>query len=1282
MRKLYVILAVILTVATQSNASHIIGAEISYQHIEQYKYKAIVTVYRDCGECKIDGGGGGSTTSNCGSFYLYLQSSARNSCTSKSLAQFSLTRESITEILPVCSSAKTLCQTDTGFSYGVEAHVFSTEIDFADYDDFEECGFELYVKLSSRSEDVDNIVQSTGGDALYNYAYLNPFISHNSVEFDQHPQIIIPVNQAVRSAFVQQTYQDSVVAKMGRPLRDPDKPIAYQTGFTIQKPLTVWCNGDPGCNSNPNANPPVGMYLGGDGVVAYTPVKTNEQAVLVFEVEQWRRGNGKSVLLGITRRDIMVEVSNLGAKNNAPILRGSSVSATNDIELCSGTNNCFRVTAVDNPFKFPDGSFQDFNTISYSWVSELPGAKINEVSISAPPYKSLEICWNPDDSLVGRKFDVWVTATDDNCPLKASYSTRYNIEVLPNVKNTVKLVPGWCDNWQLVADSTLREPIEEVFWTVDNETKQADTIGKSNTVLFKPERVSTVTRHATHKNGCNSRARIVLAPDTTTTEFIEVVGKQTYCTYDTINIRARADLPTRLTEVHWMQDSDSLSTIPTLLVSSGSTTGNQVYTIYATAERNGARCSEVKSIEVFVENGPDILVNDDFSICREDEIAYLNPLATPEGGEWRALNHNAMVNNRIDLLSIPSNTATELCQEYTIQDATSGCKSKDTVCLWMFPTPELNLGKSTVCGLTGYFNLTNLDPALLSFGEYKIDWTINGKPIPVPDINNPHLIFLPDFTYGTHTVVGTYTNIFGCSVTDTGYLVLLDELDLSYLEDVSICQGSRFDLDEIFSVSTNGGIWLSSNQPEALSENRLLENSCGQIDLVYTYDQFGCYAQQDVTLDVRCKPVLNFNNNSNICESVTELNLVKPVESGWFSGDEVANDIFSHTGLGEYEYLFTLPVGECSFEYPQVIAVHEGPQLTYTPSDFDPICEGDERRMNAVQVVNGELSMSIGETTVNLIAGEIAQPLIKPNQDDLTAGIPVIFRVSGKEFCPLQEVRYHIDVNPVPSLNLVESKLSGCSPFEFKPQVEATQHITDWSGVDVTWNISPSGTVIKGLRPNTTINTPGTYSITVQAETNKGCTYENEWSSVLTVHETPIAQFTADPKSTVTVRNAVVQFYNQTESNVLVTYHWDFGTGKSTDVSSSVSPAFDFGLDTGTYMTTLTVTADNGCKDVAYHTVRVLPDIQIFIPTAFSPNDRDNHVNNALQIRGSNVASFHVEIFNRWGQKVYISDDIDEEWDGKSSGKFCDSGIFAYYISAVSKSGAEYEFKGTIHLVR
>jgi len=161
-----------------------------------------------------------------------------------------------------------------------------------------------------------------------------------------------------------------------------------------------------------------------------------------------------------------------------------------------------------------------------------------------------------------------------------------------------------------------------------------------------------------------------------------------------------------------------------------------------------------------------------------------------------------------------------------------------------------------------------------------------------------------------------------------------------------------------------------------------------------------------------------------------------------------------------------------------------------------------------------------------------------------------------------------------------------------------------------------------------------------------------------------------------------VQFYNQTESNVPVTYHWDFGTGKSEDVSSSVSPAFDFELDTGVYLTTLTVTADNGCEDVAYHTIRVLPDIQIFIPTAFSPNNRDNQVNNALQIRGNNVASFHVEIFNRWGQKVYISDDIDEEWDGKSSGKFCESGIFAYYITAVSKSGAAYEFKGTLHLVR
>ena len=46
-----------------------------------------MTVYRDCNECKIAGGGGGSNTKDCDNVYLYLRSSNINGCNSKELGK-------------------------------------------------------------------------------------------------------------------------------------------------------------------------------------------------------------------------------------------------------------------------------------------------------------------------------------------------------------------------------------------------------------------------------------------------------------------------------------------------------------------------------------------------------------------------------------------------------------------------------------------------------------------------------------------------------------------------------------------------------------------------------------------------------------------------------------------------------------------------------------------------------------------------------------------------------------------------------------------------------------------------------------------------------------------------------------------------------------------------------------------------------------------------------------------------------------------------------------------
>ena len=89
----------------------------------------------------------------------------------------------------------------------------------------------------------------------------------------------------------------------------------------------------------------------------------------------------------------------------------------------------------------------------------------------------------------------------------------------------------------------------------------------------------------------------------------------------------------------------------------------------------------------------------------------------------------------------------------------------------------------------------------------------------------------------------------------------------------------------------------------------------------------------------------------------------------------------------------------------------------------------------------------------------------------------------------------------------------------------------------------------------------------------------------------------------------------------------------------------------------------------------------LYSPNAFSP-DGDG-INDLFKISGQGMNDFQIEIFNRWGQMVYKSNDLSNGWDGTFKGKNLPTGTFVYKIKT-SKYGVEQKLvkSGTIALVR
>lgn len=124
--------------------------------------------------------------------------------------------------------------------------------------------------------------------------------------------------------------------------------------------------------------------------------------------------------------------------------------------------------------------------------------------------------------------------------------------------------------------------------------------------------------------------------------------------------------------------------------------------------------------------------------------------------------------------------------------------------------------------------------------------------------------------------------------------------------------------------------------------------------------------------------------------------------------------------------------------------------------------------------------------------------------------------------------------------------------------------------------------------------------------------------------------------------------------------------------SVTVSPS-----ENSTY--TVVVTDSNGCKAAAIVTVDILCG-NIFVPDAFSPNGDGQ--NDILRVRGHCVRSIQFFVFDRWGNKVFESENESDGWDGRYKGQLMNTGTYVWYLKATLQDGSTVEKKGSVALVR
>ena len=233
------------------------------------------------------------------------------------------------------------------------------------------------------------------------------------------------------------------------------------------------------------------------------------------------------------------------------------------------------------------------------------------------------------------------------------------------------------------------------------------------------------------------------------------------------------------------------------------------------------------------------------------------------------------------------------------------------------------------------------------------------------------------------------------------------------------------------------------------------------------------------------------------------------------------------------------------------------------------------------------------------------------------------------------------------------------------------------SGIDAGSTIqwSPPALIIAGQGSQQVLVSPPTATwFIAQVTTPSGCTWVD--SALVNVGLMSGSGVTASVDQTVVLPGTVVHLTATPSTGV--TYLWQPANAVS-DATIAAPTA------TVNQTTTFIVTVSDGiCSSMDSVTVMVhelvcdKPDI--FVPDAFTPNGDGN--NDLLFVRGRNVASMELKVFDRWGEVVFATEDQAEGWDGNYKGKPVDPAVYVYWLTVRCVDGQDYFHKGNVTVIR
>lgn len=535
-----------------------------------------------------------------------------------------------------------------------------------------------------------------------------------------------------------------------------------------------------------------------------------------------------------------------------------------------------------------------------------------------------------------------------------------------------------------------------------------------------------------------------------------------------------------------------------------------------------------------------------------------------------------------------------------------------------------------------------LSKALTQFTPSGGTWSGKG-------ITNAKGFFKPAASgYGTHLA---FYSVNGCR--DSLRICVRPKTGIQ--QDTAVCRTSGiFKLK----VSLSGGYFYGtgiSNSAQGLFNPAIALK--GKNRIIYV-SRFGCFDTVFVTVDTI--PAMQWQLvPSAPCLKDTAYLLKALPGGGLFSGPGVSHPYFNpwKSGSGNKRLEYRITQGACTGLLQRDIVVADTLRVSFSGSS-DSICPGSNVLITA-QALGGNrfayrYSWSNGLTGSN-------QAYFSPKNS-------TTIQVTVSDGCSKPDTATRLlFVHPNTWFN-AKSSAPECFGLPGYLKLSMSQPGTYL----YTWNTQPKqqGDSMRGLAGSR-------YLVSVM-DVNSGC--KKDTSLEIPGFRKLNAAFITNPPKGICLSNINPKMYFLDMSSGGTSGSWDFGDGSTEPYQPGNNPNHTYQTDTNRYRVQLIIRNDGGCADSAELNICVTDTVLLFVPSAFTPNK--NGLNEVFLPTITGAREYQLDIYDRWGAKIFSSNNPNQGWDGMFMGKDCPSGCYAYSLHYKGRKTYRQVHSGLVHLIR